>query len=131
MFCFSLIAEAEVKPRSAGIGFRGTFWRFNNEKPGFAVSHSPCHTEVNVGGGGGWLYLFSRIDNDWIFEFSLGAVGKAEVKESFYYGERNILFQVYFGNLQFFVWNIDGISVKNSKLLESIGSKVMQYLFYK
>ena len=71
MFCFSLIAEAGIKPRSAGIGFRGTFWRFNNDKPGFAVSNSPSHTEVNVGGGGGWLYLFSRIDNDWIFEFSL------------------------------------------------------------
>jgi len=87
LFCFGMDVMADIKPRSAGIGFRGTFWRSNMDRSDIFVSNSVSHTEVDVGGGGGWIYFFSRVDNDWIFEFSIGAVGKADVKESYYYGE--------------------------------------------
>lgn len=81
-------AEAGVKVRAAGIGFRGTYWRANSSGSQFRVVSDPSSSSVDVGGGGGWLYFFSRVDNDWIFEFSLGAVGKTRVKESTFTGKK-------------------------------------------
>ena len=53
LFSFSLIGRADIKPRSAGIGFRGTYWRSNNARPQVYVSDRYACTEVDVGGGGG------------------------------------------------------------------------------
>jgi len=78
MMSLNTMATAQVRPRSAGIGFRGTYFRMNHSKPEITVATKYGASEVNVGGGGGWIYFFSRIDNNSIMEFSLGAVGKAE-----------------------------------------------------
>ena len=87
IFGFNLLAEAGVKVRSAGIGFRGSYWKSNMSQSDFFIRNNQFSSEVNVGGGGGWIYFFSRIDNEWIFEFSLGAIGEADVKESHYQGD--------------------------------------------
>ncbi len=100
LFSFSTIVRADIKPRSTGIGFRGTYWRSNNARPQIFVTDGFAHTEIDVGGGGGWIYFFSRVDNDWIFEFSIGAIGEAAVKESYDYGEDvevNAIIPILFG----------------------------------
>jgi hypothetical protein len=81
------MATAGVKPRAAGIGLRGTYWHMNNSNHEIYVSNSIEGTEVDVGGGGGWIYFFSRIDNSSLLEFSLGAVGRAETKTNYIDGE--------------------------------------------
>lgn len=100
VFSFCIVARAQIKRKSTGIGFRGTYWQSNNVQPQLSITDGFMHTEVDVGGGGGWIYFFSRIDNEWVFEFSLGAVGEAAVQEDSYYGEDvdvNAIIPILFG----------------------------------
>ena len=68
-------AQREVK--STGIGVRGSYWRMNNEPTQVVVSSSGENV-VNIGGAGGWLNLYSRVNNYLLLEFSIGAIGKVE-----------------------------------------------------
>lgn len=100
VFSFCIVVRADIKRKSTGIGFRGTYWQSNNVQPQLSITDGFMHSKVDVGGGGGWIYFFSRIDNEWVFEFSLGAIGEAAVKESYYYGEDvdvNAIIPILFG----------------------------------
>ena len=67
LFCFGVDVMADIKPRSAGIGFRGTFWRSNMDRSDIFVSNSVTHTEVDVGGGGGWFAGGNGSEPDYVF----------------------------------------------------------------
>jgi hypothetical protein len=75
LFSYSSVS-AQV--RSTGIGLRGTYWNMNNGPAHVIVTHHDDFSAVDIGNGGGWLFLFSRIDEQTFFEFSLGAVGSVE-----------------------------------------------------
>lgn len=75
LFSYSSVS-AQV--RSTGIGLRGTYWNMNNGPAHVLVTHHDDFNAVDVGNGGGWIYLFSRLDEQTFFEFSLGAVGSVE-----------------------------------------------------
>ncbi|MBN2091181.1 outer membrane beta-barrel protein [candidate division KSB1 bacterium] len=68
--------------RTTGIGFRGTYWNSNFTASDFNVYHNKYYSEVNVGGGGGWLSFYSRINSNWLAEISLGGIGRVEAKST-------------------------------------------------
>lgn len=68
--------------RTTGIGFRGTYWNSNFTSSDFNVYHDKYYSEVNVGGGGGWLSFYSRINSNWLAEISLGGIGRVEAKST-------------------------------------------------
>ncbi|MCA9744470.1 MAG: hypothetical protein H6695_10370 [Deferribacteres bacterium] len=96
LFCATVLAFqstllGQIEPKSAGIGFRGTYWDMNNEGSFVTVRTWPHRTYVDVGNGGFWLYFYSRLDDNTFLEFSLGAVGRVESEtRSFNSEETNI-----------------------------------------
>ncbi|MBD3289666.1 hypothetical protein GF337_12745, partial [candidate division KSB1 bacterium] len=78
---------SEQPVRSTGIGFRATYMNFSNTSSEVRVIDYGRESYVNLGGAGGWLYLFSRIDYNAFVELSFGAVGKVEQATENWYGE--------------------------------------------
>jgi len=74
-----------IEPKSTGIGFRGTYWKMTDNPELVSVSNHFGNTSVSVGSGGGWLYLFSRVNDYMFFELSLGAIGNVEETTTDYY----------------------------------------------
>ena len=73
--------------RKAGIGFRAAHWRMSDTPATIEVTTSPYQSHVDVGSGGGYLTFFSRVsDASWI-EFNLGAVGRVETHDEYFFGE--------------------------------------------
>lgn len=68
--------------RKTGLGFRGTYWNSNFTAVDFNVYHNKYYSEVNVGGGGGWLSFYSRINSNWLAEISLGGICRVEAKST-------------------------------------------------
>lgn len=78
----------EVK--STGIGFRGSYWKMADNPDLVSVSNHFGNTSVNVGSGGGWLFLFSRVNDYMFFEVTLGAVGNVEEETYLYDTNTNV-----------------------------------------
>jgi len=87
VFLSNPILAKKLTLRSAGIGCRGSYWRMNDTPTELKVVSNWDRTVVDVGGGGGWLYFLSRMNERWLAEFSLGAVGEVEVTENHFDGE--------------------------------------------
>lgn len=81
---FSLSATAQETIKSTGIGLRGSYYKMSTRPTQVTVINYGEYTQANVGGGGGWLYLYSRINPNMLIECSIGAVGKVE-EQSFDY----------------------------------------------
>ena len=62
VFAFTSTLQAHNRKKSAGIGLRGTFWDMKRDDI-VTVRTWPRRTDVNVGGGGAWLYFFSRVND--------------------------------------------------------------------
>ncbi|MDZ7721736.1 MAG: hypothetical protein U5R06_02640 [candidate division KSB1 bacterium] len=74
--------------RTAGIGFRGTFWNMDNSANSVSISNRPGYqAEYDLGGGGGYLFMFSRLNENMFLELTLGAVGKLESHQQYGWGE--------------------------------------------
>ncbi|MFQ5825186.1 MAG: hypothetical protein ACE5JB_14145 [bacterium] len=75
IFILSLCSDSKLRAqgmsRSHGLGFRFGLWKMARSSALISVSRS----RVEVSGAGGWIYFFSRFQNDWFFEFNLGAIG--------------------------------------------------------
>lgn len=73
----------QIKPKNAGIGVRGTYWKMNSDQDHIVIRNSRYRSDYHVGSGGGWLYFFSRTGDYTFLEFSIGAVGKVTNEEEF------------------------------------------------
>ena len=71
----------------AGIGFRGTHWRMGDSEHVVHVQTQPGNAQVDVGNGGGYLYLFSRIDDNSFLELHFGAIGNVKAREEYAWGQ--------------------------------------------
>ncbi len=80
-------ADTNLKDRSSGVGFRASYWSGYNDQSDYTVIHKDGRSHVDIGGGGGWLSFFSRMSENDVLELSLGALGNAETKTTYYYGE--------------------------------------------
>ena len=72
--------------RSTGIGVRATYMNFTNSIAEIQVIDYGRQANVNMGGAGGWLYLFSRIDYNTFIELSFGGIGRVEHASVNWYG---------------------------------------------
>jgi opacity protein-like surface antigen len=66
--------------RTTGVGFRGSYWNSNFTATDFNLYHDKYYSEVNIGGGGGWLSFYSRINSSWLAEISVGGIGRVEAE---------------------------------------------------
>jgi hypothetical protein len=66
-------AFAQIRPQTAGLGLRGSYWNIKGHTPMMHVWTGPEYDLVDVGGAGGWLYFFSRTSDSWFLELHLGA----------------------------------------------------------
>lgn len=73
--------------RKAGIGFRGTHWKMDNNPSTVHVVANPAQAQVDVGSGGGYFYFFSRVGDATWMEFTMGAVGEVETHNEYFWGD--------------------------------------------
>ena len=66
-------ALAQIKPKTTGLGLRGSYWNMRNSS-NLRFDRGADHEAVDLGGAGGWLHFFSRTSDSWFIEFHLGAV---------------------------------------------------------
>ena len=62
--------------KSTGIGLRGSYYQMSNGLSEITLSSHGQELNADVGGGGGWLFLYSRVNDNLFIELNLGAVGK-------------------------------------------------------
>ena len=75
--------------KSTGIGLRCSYYDMTNGPMEVSVINHGQHTKANVGGGGGWLYLYSRVGDNLFLEINVGAVGEVR-EETHNYNESKI-----------------------------------------
>lgn len=87
LMIIGILAPVIAAPRMAGIGVRGSYWKRDGIQTEYTVIHNLHETRLNMGSGGGWIYFFSRINENLFAEFSLGAVGEVESRTNFFQEE--------------------------------------------
>ncbi|MCI0514844.1 hypothetical protein L0128_16640 [candidate division KSB1 bacterium] len=80
LFFIQSVQANEPVVRTAGIGLRGTYWKNDQLPADFTIYHNQRYSEVNVGGGGGWLSFYSRLNSNWLVEISIGGIGQVHAK---------------------------------------------------
>lgn len=80
-------SSVQAQARSTGIGLRGTYWNMNNGPAHVIVTDHDDYSAIDVGNGGGWIFFFSRVDEQTFFEFSLGVVGSVTSESHHDFGE--------------------------------------------
>ncbi|KAA3660816.1 MAG: hypothetical protein DWQ10_05850 [Calditrichaeota bacterium] len=85
LFFLAVSLQAQYKPKNSGFGVRASFWNMNKSDAGIRITSSATHDEVNVSGGGGWLYFFSRVDDYWFVEFNIGGIGEVNASDRYYH----------------------------------------------
>lgn len=78
LVAFFSYSSVQAQVRSTGIGLRGTYWNMNNGPAHVIVTDYDGYSAVDIGNGGGWIFFFSRVDEQTFFEFSLGAIGNVQ-----------------------------------------------------
>jgi hypothetical protein len=79
---FNSPLPAQSISRSSGIGFRGSYWNMADHTTRFSVRGGGEQVSLDIGGVGGWLYFFSRLHDNWFFDFNLGAISRVRVEET-------------------------------------------------
>lgn len=72
---------------SAGFGFRGNYWDVAEGNGELLFRNLDGLQEVSVGGFGGSIYFFSRIDEQSVVELSFGAIGAVKASDHLVNGE--------------------------------------------
>jgi hypothetical protein len=62
--------------KSTGIGLRGSYYKMSNGPIEITVFNQGQYSKAEVGGGGGWLYLYSRVGDNLFLDLHIGAVGE-------------------------------------------------------
>jgi len=83
----SSVLHSQTKIRTTGIGFRGSIWNMGNRSTLITFVEQNGKESIETGGFGGWLYFISRANDNWVLEFSLGAVAKVDGESFNYYDE--------------------------------------------
>ena len=79
LFSFAFVQLANAyEGRTTGIGVRGTFWKPRSGDNWVHINTTHDYSQVDVGDGGGYVYLFSRLDDNSFVELTFGAVGHVE-----------------------------------------------------
>jgi hypothetical protein len=86
-FLLGAYSSVQAQARSTGIGLRGSYWNMNDGPAHIIVTDHDEYQAVDVGNGGGWIFFFSRIDEQTFFEFGLGAVGNVKSERRHDFGE--------------------------------------------
>lgn len=73
---FFLNAQASLIPRAAGIGVRGAYRSMNDKTQGVHVYADGSKAQLDVGGGGFWVFFYSRLSERNVIQMHIGAVGK-------------------------------------------------------
>ena len=81
-FTFQVFSQVELKPN--GIGMRGGPYMMDDQGTNISISSHNGVDEVNIGGFGGWIYLFSRLQNKLYLDLTLGGAAKVEEQSSYY-----------------------------------------------
>ena len=91
IFCIALVsivwgevASAQHRPKSTGIGLRSSYWHLRDDPRNVYYNSHRDQSRVDTGGVGGWLYLFSRIDDHRFVEFHLGAIGDVKAEREYH-----------------------------------------------
>ena len=71
---------------STGIGLRGIHWNITEESQ-IEVSTNFHGARVKMSGYGGSIYFFSRISEQFLFDFTLSGIGMVENNVNYWYGE--------------------------------------------
>lgn len=79
----NLFSKQEIKPN--GIGFRGGPYMMNNQGTEISVHSNDGINEVNIGGFGGWIYIFSRLQNKLYLDLTLGGAARVEEQSNRYH----------------------------------------------
>ncbi|UCE05658.1 MAG: hypothetical protein JSW07_18995 [bacterium] len=75
IFLLTVDTFAQGISRSSGIGLRIGSWNVTNHPTRISTTGYGKDAVVDIGGAGAWIYFFSRLYNNWFFEFNMGAVG--------------------------------------------------------
>ena len=79
-------ALAQIKPKTAGLGLRGSYWNIHGHSPAVYVRNGSYNDLVDLGGAGGWLYFFSRTSDSWFLELHLGGVADVIERREYFEG---------------------------------------------
>jgi outer membrane protein W len=77
------VASAQSNLKSTGIGLRGSFYNPSKNTSSVKVSWGPGYSVNNTVSAGGCLYVFSRLSESVLFEFSIGNIASVEQEVSF------------------------------------------------
>ncbi len=84
----------------SGIGFRGNYWNMIDGQQRIYVYNDGEISSVNVGGFGGSLFFFTRVQEQLSMEFTLGALAAVVEHREYYHWEDvevNAVFPLLFG----------------------------------
>jgi len=71
--------------KATGIGLRGSYYKMSNGSTEITIINQGQYSEAEIGGGGGWLYLYSRVGDNLFFELHVGAVGEGKEETQNYW----------------------------------------------
>jgi len=71
--------------KSTGIGLRGSYYQMTNGTMEVSVINHGQRTKADVGDGGGWLFLNSRVGDNLFLELSIGAIGEVQEETNNFY----------------------------------------------
>lgn len=72
--------HAQRPSRANGIGVRASYWNLGEQATRFNISETK--STFDVSGVGGWLYYFSRLNNNWSLDFEIGGFVRVRGEEN-------------------------------------------------
>lgn len=85
----SVPGKSQENLYTTGIGLRGSYYKMQGYSSQIYIRDRDYYSDVNVGGFGGSLFLFSRITDNFLFEITLGAIGHVE-EQNIYFDEEEV-----------------------------------------
>ena len=89
LFIFNAVSSAQSNLKSTGIGLRGSFYNTSRQTAGVRTSNYIGHSVNSTVNTGGCLYVFSRLAESTLLEFSIGSIASVE-EVSTYIGSNKV-----------------------------------------
>lgn len=84
LLLISTVIFAQPELKSTGIGFRSSFYNPSTQTSSVTISRHLRYSVNNSVNAGGCLYVFSRIGENTLLEFSIGNIASIEQEVSFF-----------------------------------------------